>query len=136
MLIASLLFYAWGEGHYRAIILFSILANYPIGLHLNRRSSQCTRRLWLIVGVVVNLLTIGIFKYTNWLVANAAKLFAFSAADILPEPIDLPIGSSFFTLQALSYIIDGYRQETVPQQTPIRLGSISPLFHSWSLSLH
>ncbi|THB78241.1 MAG: MBOAT family protein [Desulfobulbaceae bacterium] len=122
LLFASLLFYAWGEGYYLAIMIVSIGVNYTIGMQINRSNSQFIRRRWLIAGIIANLLTLGIFKYTNWLVANAAGLFSLPATDILPQPIHLPIGISFFTFQALSYIIDVYRNETAAQQNPFRLG--------------
>ncbi len=114
LFLSSLFFYAWGEGSYVLLMLFSIGLNYSIGLLLSKTSTGVKRRNYLIFGVFVNLLLLSYFKYTNW--------FFNSIGIPLSETIHLPIGISFFTFQAISYIIDVYRNETVPQKNLFQVG--------------
>lgn len=101
----------------------SIAFNYATGLLLERAPTKRKRTQILTLGIFVNLLSLGFFKYTNWLVESIAILTPnISPTDLLTNPIHLPIGISFFTFQALSYIIDVYRNETESQKNPFHLG--------------
>ncbi len=123
LLLASLLFYAWGEAFYVLLMLGSIAFNYGIGILLDRAKNKVGRRRVLIGGISVNLLSLGFFKYTNWIIDTVAGLIpGLESGDIISSPIHLPIGISFFTFQALSYIIDVYRNETSSQKNPFHLG--------------
>lgn len=123
LLTASLFFYAWGEGIYVLLMLGSIAINYGIGFYLGRVNEHAARKRAVIIGITVNLLLLGVFKYTNWLVDIVAGIFPhLESSDLLAEPIHLPIGISFFTFQALSYIIDVYRNDTEAQNNPFHLG--------------
>ena len=123
LLLASLCFYAWGEGAYLLLMLASIVLNYIVGLFLSRANTQQSRRMYLVTGVILNLSIFGFFKYANWLVDILAGIIPnLTATDILASPIHLPIGISFFTFQAMSYIIDVYRNETDSQKNPFHLG--------------
>ena len=123
LLTASLLFYAWGEAFYVFLMLGSIAFNYTVGLLLNKAGSKKTRQRILAFGVAINILSLGFFKYTNWLVDTITGILpSLSTTDIITDPIHLPIGISFFTFQALSYIIDVYRNETESQKNPFHLG--------------
>ena len=102
LLIASLLFYAWGEPIYVVLMMISILLNYYIGKDLGRKRSKGT----LIFGVIVNLLILGYFKYSGFLVDSINNLTGF---EINIRTVALPVGISFYTFQAMSYIIDVYR---------------------------
>lgn len=120
LLGASLVFYAWGEGFYLWIMLFSIAANYLFGLAI----SGCTRgdraRWWLAGAVVTNLALLGWFKYANFAVDNLSSMLLWlDLRPVVLDPVHLPLGISFFTFQALSYVVDVYRRE-VPAQR--RLG--------------
>ena len=114
LLAASLLFYAYGEPVYIFLMLASTLFNYVIalGLHKNRKK-------WLLAAaVIVNLGLLGVFKYAGFLVSNLNALTGLA----LPVPaITLPIGISFFTFQALSYVIDVYRGEVPVQRSYAKL---------------
>ena len=100
LIAASLLFYAYGEPVYVVLLLFSTLANYWFGRLVRGR-----RRV-LALAVVFNLALLVVFKYTGFLVQTANALLKAN----LPVPeIRLPIGISFFTFQAMSYVIDVYR---------------------------
>ena len=102
LLIASLLFYAWGEPIYVVLMMISILLNYYIGKDLGRKRSKGT----LIFGVIVNLLILGYFKYSGFLVDSINNLTGF---EINIRTVALPVGISFYTFQAMSYRIDVYR---------------------------
>jgi len=123
LLSASLFFYAWGEGLYVLLMLGSIGINYGIGCYLGRVADHRQRKRAVTLGIFVNLLLLGVFKYTNWIVDIIAGIIPeLESSDLLADPIHLPIGISFFTFQALSYIIDVYRNDTDAQKNPFHLG--------------
>ncbi len=102
LLAASLLFYAWGEPVYVILMLLSILFNYYIGRDLGQKRSKGT----LIFGVAFNLLMIGYFKYAGFLVDSFYQL---TGVAVKIRSVALPVGISFYTFQAMSYVIDVYR---------------------------
>ena len=109
LLIASLLFYTYGEPVYIILMIVSALLNYLFALLLGRNHSKVI----LVLAVAVNLGLLGVFKYTGFLVSNVNALLGLG----LPVPaISLPIGISFFTFQALSYVIDVYREDVAVQR--------------------
>ena len=109
LLAASLLFYAYGEPVYVLLMLASAMLNYVIALALEKQR----KKVWVALAVVVNLLLLGIFKYTGFLLTNLNVLLGVN----IPVPqISLPIGISFFTFQALSYVIDVYRGDVAVQK--------------------
>lgn len=109
LLSASLFFYAWGEPYYVFLMMFSILLNWGVGLIIGRSSSGM-RRAALTIGVVCDLLTLGYYKYSGFF---ASIVNHAAGRDVLTVPeLALPIGISFFTFQAISYIADVYRGET------------------------
>jgi len=114
MLIASLIFYAWGEPVYIILMLLSILLNYVCGLDIYHKEGDPQKaRRSLIFAVVCNLLLLGFFKYYGFVLDS---LNAVLPVDIPYRELPLPIGISFYTFQALSYIIDVYRKEVRPQK--------------------
>ncbi len=130
LLAASLLFYAWGEGFYVLLMLFSIALNYIAGLFIERSShGSQTAKLAIGVGVALNLGILVSFKYANFLVDNINVVLSFlSLAEWNLQPVHLPLGISFFTFQAISYLIDIYRREITAQQNPLNLGLYIALF--------
>ncbi len=130
LLCASLLFYYWGENIYVLVMLFSIVANYAFGLLIDRAQRQGKRgRTPLIFAVAVNLGLLGFYKYTNFLIDNGnILLVALHLPPVVAAPIHLPIGISFFTFQALSYIIDLYRFETTVQRNLLDFALYKSLF--------
>ncbi len=109
LLIASLLFYAYGEPAYIFLMLFSCLLNYVFALLLSKKK----KKLFIVLAVIVNLGLLGIFKYTGFLLTTFNDISGLS----IPVPdIPLPIGISFFTFQALSYVIDVYRDDVAVQK--------------------
>ena len=107
LLVASLIFYAWGEPIYIFLMLFVVLINYVTAL-LSVRFG----RVALIIGVTGNLMILGYFKYFNFLIGIVNSILR--AEKIAPKEIVLPLGISFFTFQAMSYAIDVYRGNVKP----------------------
>lgn len=128
LLLASLFFYAWGEPVFVLIMLFSIGFNYLAALRIeelgNRRG---VRKLMLAITVVVNLGILFVFKYMNFVTENLQGPLKKLGVAIEITDFVLPIGISFFTFQALSYVIDVYRG--IPaQKNPAYLGLYISLF--------
>ncbi len=119
LLAFSLLFYAWGELEYCVVMLASIAGNHWCGALVARAQGTRRNRI-LVVGLVINLVLLGVFKYAGWLVRELSGLaLALGAAP--PDSwtkleVHLPIGISFFTFQAMSYLIDVARREAEPQK--------------------
>lgn len=106
LLLASLLFYAWGEPRLVVLILASIVFNWAVGLWIGNSKHPGSV---LALGVACNLGVLGYYKYSGFLVSILNTL----ARSTIPVPkIALPIGISFFTFQAISYIADVYRGDT------------------------
>ena len=125
LLLASLVFYGWGEPKYLILMSFSILLFYGCGLAIGYASSQKWKRFWMLVSVVISVALLGIFKYADFFVGS------FNAVTGLSIPLlrlALPIGISFYTFQCLSYAIDVYRGNVPPQKNPISFGAYVALF--------
>ena len=118
LLIASLCFYAWGEPVYVFLMLTSIIGNYLIGLWMDHTLGLRQRQLILIIAVVFNLGILFYFKYYGFFVKN---LDTFLGIQLPQRYLPLPIGISFFTFQAMSYVIDLYRKDTPVQKNPCYL---------------
>ena len=129
LLFASLLFYAWGEGVYLLLMLVSITMNYILGRLIHTFRSTLSGRLLLTLAVILNLGLLGYYKYGHFVVENINYLLDVVQLPLIDlKPIRLPIGISFFTFQALSYIIDVYRHKIEPQKKFIDLGLYIALF--------
>ena len=114
LLAASLLFYAYGEPVYILLMLLSALFNYCFALLMKKQG----KKLFLTLAVIVNIGLLGIFKYAGFFISGINAAIGCN----LPVPaITLPIGISFFTFQALSYVIDVYRGETPAQKSYAKL---------------
>ena len=114
LLVASLLFYVWGEGAYVLVMLAIIAVNYGLG----RRVLACLlarnrAKITVAVAVAVNLGLLIAFKYSNFLVDQLnVVLSIFHVANVKLAPVHLPLGISFFTFHALSYVIDIHRRKS------------------------
>lgn len=112
LLLASVLFYAWGEPVYVLLMIFTSLVNYLLALGLNN-ASVLRRRILLAALIVWNIGSLVYFKYTDFLLSSFNALTGLS----IPLPgIKLPIGISFFTFQSMSYVLDVYRGDVKPQK--------------------
>lgn len=111
LVVLSLLFYAWSNPIYVVLLILSILWNYFTAFELEAQDDEKTKKILLIVSVVVNLFILGFYKYTGFLM------------DILHIQsnlkIALPVGLSFFTFSELSYIFDVYNGKSKPQKSII-----------------
>lgn len=111
LVVLSLLFYAWSNPIYVVLLILSILWNYFTAFELEAQDDEKTKKILLIVSVVVNLFILGFYKYTGFLM------------DILHIQSDLkialPVGLSFFTFSELSYIFDVYNDKSKPQKNII-----------------
>ena len=129
LLAASLAFYAWGEPWFVFVMLGSIAFNYMVALAMDciRAHGRWTRALlWL--AVVGNLLVIGVWKYANFITANLREWIPLWKGLIPQTSFILPIGISFFTFQAMSYVIDVYRGTVKAQRNPFYLALYIALF--------
>ena len=113
LLVFSLFFYAWGEPVYILLMLCSITVSFLAGRALGRAHTPARRRAVLSASVAYHLLTLGFFKYADFLIGTVNSLFGLSLP-LLSLP--LPIGISFYTFQTLSYIVDVYRGVCAPQR--------------------
>ena len=125
LLLASLFFYAWGEPTYVVIMLVSIGANYLCGLLVDEKRADKVRVAGVVISVIFNICMLGLFKYSGFFVKNINVVFNTS----LPVPeIALPLGISFFTFQAMSYVIDVYRKDAKVQKNIFDLSLYISLF--------
>ena len=121
LLLASLVFYAWGEPVYILLMLVSIVMNWLFGLAAGHKDQADTsKKAVLFAAICFNVAIISFFKYEGFIATNINALFG---VDILPNlKLPLPIGISFYTLQALSYVIDVYRGQVAAQKNLLYLG--------------
>ncbi len=125
LLMASLLFYAWGEPYFVFVMMGSILVNYLFGLLVVRKEDDRYRSKILALMVVANLSLFFVFKYLNFTIENLNYLFRGA----IPQThITLPIGISFFTFQAMSYVFDVARGTGEVQKNPLNVALYVALF--------
>ncbi len=122
LLTASIIFYAWGEPKYLAIMLLTIIINYFGAILIDKYSCK---KFILISTIIADLSFLIYFKYFNFLISNFNNLFQ---TDIHLLNIVMPIGISFYTFQALSYVIDVYRGEVKVQKDIYKLALFICLF--------
>jgi alginate O-acetyltransferase complex protein AlgI len=129
LLVASLVFYAWGEAGYILILLASIALNYILGRLIDARRGRGAEQRVLALAVTANLALLGIFKYANFFVDNANALLAgLGVEPVQLAPVHLPIGISFFTFQAITYLVDIHRRDAPVQHGPLRVALYISLF--------
>ena len=118
LLIASLIFYSWGEPVYVFLMIYSGFFNYFMALEIDAaRKKGGTGKKDLVFTVIVNLFILGFFKYFGFVMD---QINALTGAHIHYTALALPIGISFYTFQGLSYIFDVYRGEVPPQRKLLR----------------
>ena len=123
----SLIFYGWEKPIYLLIMIFIIIVNYLFGYLINRAGEDATqKKKTLILGVVINLATLGFFKYTDFLIITLSKIPFLSFLE--PIGIQLPIGISFYTFQSMSYMIDVYRGTSQVQKKFVNFGAYVSMF--------
>ncbi len=133
LLLCSLFFYAWGEVFYLAVMIVSIISNYFIGLLIFKAQEkprlQRFSKLYVSAGIAINVILLISFKYANFITDNLNLLL--SLLNISPldlNPVHLPLGISFFTFQAISYIVDVHRKVAPAQKNIFNLALYISLF--------
>ncbi len=125
LLLASLVFYAWGEPKYVFLMLASIISGYIFGLLIEKfRGNGKKAKLFLGISVGISLALLVCFKYADFFIGN------FSAATGLSVPLlrlSLPVGISFYTFQLISYAADVYRGLPA-QKNPVSFGAYIAMF--------
>ena len=126
LLIASLFFYAWGEPSYVFLMIATIILNYLYGVLVDRfRDIKNVAKLVMACMVLTNVGILGWFKYSGFVASQLNRFLHLG----IPEPqVALPIGISFFTFQAMSYVIDVYRGHGKVQKNPLQVGLYVSLF--------
>ena len=113
---ASYVFYGWWDWRFLVLITVTAVWSWASGLLLSRICATATRKAVVAAALVVNLGILGVFKYCNFFVESAASLLVLLGfkAHFSSLSIILPVGISFYTFQALSYVIDVYRRDIEP----------------------
>lgn len=119
LLVASLVFYAYGEKKMLILMVASIIANYLLALLISQCSDGKKRKLFFLIDIVINLGLLYIFKYLSYTVTIFNTLTGKNTE--IPN-IALPIGISFYTFQALSYVADVYRRDVVAEKNILNVG--------------
>ena len=126
LLLASLVFYGWGEPVYISIMVLSILIDYTHGLLVEKYRSRDKLARWFVAeSVLLNLGLLGFFKYWDFFAANLSLIPGVSIPTL---GLPLPIGISFFTFQTMSYTIDVYRQDAPAQRNMVSFGAYVTMF--------
>lgn len=112
LIIASLLFYAYGEPVYVLLMIFSIIINYLFGRTM-AAANRSLKKGMLALSICVNLGFLVVFKYADMMIGTVNRQCGMAIPEVR---LALPIGISFFTFQAMSYVIDAYRQDVKVQK--------------------
>ncbi len=119
LLLVSLAFYAWGEPLYIVLMLASILVNYILGRLMSTRAKTREGRRLVLIACLYNLGMLFVFKYLSWI---GGLVFGDAVRSSFLGSLTLPIGISFYTFQALSYVIDVYRGKDQAQKSILNTG--------------
>lgn len=129
LLVASLLFYVWGEQEWAIVMGLSIVLNWLGALGIDALTNRRAQK-WLLAGVVlVNLAGLGWFKYSSFALENWYSLVTAAGTATLPAGTPhLPLGISFFTFHAISYVVDVYRGQSRALRNPLDAALYIALF--------
>ena len=117
LLLASIVFYAWGAPDFILILLASTVANFYLVKAMHRTDRPAAKRLLCASAILISLGLLAYFKYANFFVDNAnALLSALGLGTMTWTKVLLPIGISFFTFQSITYVVDTYRGVNAPMQ--------------------
>ena len=125
LLVSSLIFYGWGEPKLLLLMVFTIMLFFFCGIAIGGAGEKRTKKLWLILSVVISIALLGLFKYADFFIGS------FNTVTGLSLPLlrlALPVGISFYTFQCLSYTIDVYRGQVPPQKDLISFGAYVTMF--------
>lgn len=126
LLIASLIFYAWGEPIYIFLMIFTTIFSYFSAILIDKyKNGKGSSLAIFILSVVMNLCVLCFFKYYGFFIDNINNLFSMN---INVKKLPLPVGISFYTFQTLSYIIDVYLQKVPVQKNIISFSTYVTMF--------
>jgi len=129
LLVASVIFYAKGGGTFTWLMLGSITFNYWMAIAVNRAEGTPAAGRRLAFAVAVNLAVLGVFKYANFFADNVnALLPILGVRPVVVPRVLLPIGISFFSFHAISYVVDVYRRDATAQKSPVHAALYLLLF--------
>lgn len=129
ILVASYAFYGWWRWDFLYLLVGITVVSYAFALGIEKARDARQAKLLVTVGIVLNLLALGYFKYANFGVDSFnAMLSAFGGVPLEWTPILLPIGLSFFIFHAISYLVDIYRKEAQPTRNLIDFAAFIALF--------
>ena len=123
LLLASLIFYGWGELRLLPLMVFTIGLCYVCGLGIER--SRNRKKLWLLASIVISVGLLGVFKYADFFIANFNALTGLSVPLLR---VTLPIGISFYTFQIAAYVMDVYWKKVPEERSFINLGTYLTMF--------
>ncbi len=125
LLLASLVFYGWGEPKYLLLMVVSILTGYVFGILIEQSKSKKRARFYLVLSLLVSVGILGFFKYADFFITNVNAVTGLSIPLL---SIALPIGISFYTFQILSYGVDVYRKDVAAQRNLIDFATYVTMF--------
>jgi D-alanyl-lipoteichoic acid acyltransferase DltB (MBOAT superfamily) len=132
LLFTSLIFYAWGEPKFVLIMIFSIIMNYSVGLLVGKEPAAISKRkIYLAIGISLNLLVLFVFKYLGFfeqIINSLGRILHLPGFQLTVHQLVLPLGISFYTFQSLSYLIDVYRTPSLVQKNILNLGLFISFF--------
>ncbi len=114
LLVFSLVFYAYGEPKYIFLMVATVLVDYIGGLLVGKFKGKFLSKLFLALSVLITLASLGLFKYSDFFAQSLNSAFSL---EIKPLGLALPIGISFYTFQALTYVVDVYREKVKVQKS-------------------
>lgn len=130
LVVSSFIFYSWWDYRFLALLFSSAVINFTIGLMLRNQKKDFRRKLLLWFAVIYNLGLLGVFKYLNFFIESIVSSFVFFGKTISIGSLNiiLPVGISFFTFQALGYIIDVYNRKYEPTNNIINFSAFISFF--------
>lgn len=124
--VASIVFYAWGEPRFVILMLLSVTVNFFLAIGIDR---SVHRSALMAIAVTINLSLLAVFKYANFVVDNLNAVWVpLGVSPVVLKSIALPIGISFYTFHAISYLIDIYRRNVKPNRSIVEYSLYIMLF--------
>ena len=129
LLLASLVFCAWFQISLSLVLIGSITLNYVAGIAIEQASREQRKKLWFVLAVIANLALLGVFKYLAFLGGMVSDIISiFGINPFIIKEFGMPLGISFYTFKALSYLISVKRKEVAAQKSFIDLAVYMSLF--------
>ena len=125
LLLASLIFYGWGEPKLLFLMIFTIVLFWGCGLAMGKAEESRRKKFWMLVSVVISVALLGLFKYADFFIGTFNSLTGLGMPMLR---LALPVGISFYTFQCLSYTVDVYRGEVPPQKNILSFGAYVSMF--------